>query len=92
MWDSCWGSPGRFDDVGWWAGGGLFLALLGLMTLALVVGIVLMVSRTNLRKESLRFAGSAGADEVLAERFARGEIDEQEYLLRRRVLAETRGK
>lgn len=91
MWDRCWGSSGRPDDFVW-GGGGIFLALLGLIALALLAGVVLMITRANGRNESPRYtgSGSVGADEMLAERFARGEIDEQEYLLRKQVLAESR--
>ena len=93
MWDRCWGSSGRSDDF-FWGGGGIFLALLGLIALALLAGVIFVVTRANGLNESPRYAGSGsvGADELLAERFARGEIDEQEYLLRKQVLAESRNR
>jgi len=67
---------------GWWMGLGsvLFLALI-------VIGIVLLVRRPTGGDPR----GEEGmAQQILDERFARGEIDEEEYERRRRVLEESR--
>ena len=63
---------------GWWMGGG------SLVVLALVVmAVVLWVRRTD----NLDKPGRASSPEdVLADRFARGEIDEAEYQQRRASL------
>ncbi|MGB8651452.1 MAG: SHOCT domain-containing protein [Mycobacteriales bacterium] len=76
-------------------GGGQWLAMSVTMLLlwALLVGLVVWAVR------SLR-AGDRGveqqqqtsrADELLAERYARGEIDEEEFLRRRELLRTTSG-
>jgi putative membrane protein len=71
---------------GWLMMGFTFLVFWG----AVVVFVVWLV-RSNRGDTSLRGTGPAGhAEEVLAERFARGEIDEQEYQRLRDVLHGTR--
>jgi putative membrane protein len=77
------------DGVGWV--GWLFMGLFLLFLVALVVGVVWLLLR------STRGAGASGgapgpatggssAEQVLDERYARGEIEEDEYLRRRSVL------
>lgn len=63
---------------GWLMMGFTFLVFWGAV-IALVVWLVRSTSTSGTRP-------SAPADEVLAERFARGEIDEEEYRRRRDVL------
>lgn len=75
MWDSC--------GNGWWGyGAGLFTML---FIALIVVGIVLLMRSPRERREE-RGRGSR-ALELLDERFARGEIDAQEYEERRRLLS-----
>jgi putative membrane protein len=61
----------------WWMGGGslVFLALI-------VVVVVLLLHRDS----DIHERRGTGADDILAERFARGEIDEDEYRKRRAAL------
>ena len=74
-WDS-WGPWGLATSIG----SLLFLALI-------VIGIVMLVRGPSDGPESRREGVSAG--QILDERFARGEIDEEEYQSRKRTLAES---
>lgn len=76
-------------------GGGFGMGWMWLWWLLLLVGVVVVVVGLTLAWRSgdrSRGAGTArgpsSAREVLDERFARGEIDEEEYRARRRVLDE----
>lgn len=62
---------------GWWMGFGmvLFWAVVGLVIWLLVRG------------GQARISGGTDPSDILAERFARGEISEEEFEERRRVLA-----
>lgn len=76
---------------GWGWGGWLLMVLLGLLLLALIIGIVVLVARSAAPPPPAagpdRGSGAASpAEHLLDERFARGEIDEEEYLRRRSVL------
>ena len=83
---------GMHDGIGW--GGWLFMLIFLLLLVALVIGIVLVVLRSTGGLRSSTGAGtsaagsmaSSTAQQVLDERYARGEIDEEEYLRRRSVL------
>lgn len=85
-----WAQPGEYygSHMGW---GGWFIGpLMMLLFLAAVVVVVVALVRwigghTPHGGAAARPHGAA-AIEVLKERFARGEIDEQEYEARRRVL------
>lgn len=63
---------------GWWMGAG------GLVFIALVSLVIVLVSRGTAVGHEHRRAGSA--EDVLAERLARGDIDEEEYRKRREAL------
>jgi len=73
---------------GWmtWGGGGSALAWL--LTLTLVVAAAVLVTRALLPRPHDRAPDDAALD-VLRTRFARGEIDEAEYLHRRATLSRT---
>ncbi len=74
MWSNC--------GNGWWAyGAGLMLLFIALI----VVGVVLLMRSPRERREE-QGRGSR-AVEILDERFARGEIDAEEYEERRRLLS-----
>lgn len=83
---------GMHDGIGW--GGWLFMLVFLLLLVALVVGIVLVLLRSTGGLRSSTGAGASGggsmasstAQQVLDERYARGEIEEEEYLRRRSVL------
>jgi putative membrane protein len=68
---------GHMDDGWWWVMGVGWLVLLA----ALVVLAVVLVRHFTQGTRS-----APGAEDVLAERFARGEIDEEEYRQRRDIL------
>jgi len=78
------------DGVGW--GGWLLTLLLLLVVAALVVGaVVWLVTRSAGTGRTGGAAaggrpGASTAEQVLDERYARGEIEEEEYLRRRSVL------
>ena len=67
----------------WWPWGGLMMVGWWLLIAALVVMAVKAVARPGR-------AYSLSAEETLAERYARGEIDEQDYRARLGVLREGR--
>ena len=73
--------------------GGRFLVLL--VVVALIVGLVMLIVRSTRRGSagsgsaasgSPRTGSAAGAENILAERLARGEIDEAEFRRRRDAL------
>lgn len=72
----------------WWAFG---VPLLWLLFLALIVlGVVLVVRSLSSGGRTQQLAEAGGALRILDERFARGEVDQEEYEKRRRVLLEGR--
>lgn len=82
------------DDMGW--GGWLVMSLSFVMFWGLLIALVVWLVR-SFRADTSRdnqgpppTAGSR-ADEVLAERFARGEIDAEEFTQRRELLHSTSG-
>ena len=71
--------------AGWLMMGFTFVALWGVVIAAIIWGI-----RNGRSDRTSNRATPAGrADELLAERFARGEIDEQEFARRRDILHDT---
>jgi len=77
MWGGGWGHHG------WWAGG-----LMMLFWLLLLVGLAFMLIRAFDRRGPSPSASDA--EQILAGRYARGEIDEVEYRARLAVLKEHR--
>jgi putative membrane protein len=79
---------GMHDGPGW--GGWLVMGLLTLLLVGLVVGLVLLAVRSAGARPGApgqpAGRGPGPAEHLLDERFARGEIDEEEYLRRREVL------
>jgi putative membrane protein len=67
---------------GWWMWGG---SLLGFVIVVLVVVVVVDFATTS-RAAPRQGSSPRSAGEILAERFARGEIDEDEYRKRRDAL------
>ncbi|MEO6310539.1 MAG: SHOCT domain-containing protein [Leifsonia sp.] len=78
---------------GWYSGDGgigtwIVMALVILVFWGAVVSVVILLLRrppTSTTPDSLR-APHHDAERILSERFARGEIDEDEYTARRRAL------
>lgn len=73
-----------FDHWGGFGIAGIVGVLVNLWVLALIALIVVLVVRALSRPSQP--AASPSAQQILAERFARGEIDADEYQARLRVL------
>jgi putative membrane protein len=69
-----------YDTVGWWGYAGMGIGMV-LFWSFIVVGIVglIRISTANGRSDSSRMAYRIPPEQLLAERFARGDIDEAEY-------------
>lgn len=76
-WDGVWGVAG-------WLGMSLMMLVFWSFPIALVV--LLIRSSSRFGQVESRTPPQPGADQVLAERYARGEIDEDEFTRRRDVL------
>lgn len=77
-----------YDDANWGGPGWLAMSLAMLLFWAVLAGLVVWAVR-NVRTTGERFQPldrRVGADEILAERYARGDIDEVEYQHRRGLL------
>ena len=72
---------------GWGWGGMIFGPIMMIVFIALVVGAVVLVLRWMGRGDSPAARGEKNARDILDERFARGEIDKDEYEQRRQVLS-----
>jgi putative membrane protein len=72
-----------YGDGAWWGFGMMLVSLLFIAFI--VVGVVFLVRYTESERTTRRSEGSRALD-ILEERFARGEIDRQEYEERRRIL------
>jgi putative membrane protein len=86
---------GYYEDGSWeigeWA---LMLAMMVLFWGLLAAAVVWIVRSTSHRDETggdRALSATASAREVLSERFARGEIDEEEFLRRRELLHRSPG-
>lgn len=75
-------------DGGWGIGGWLTMSLMMLVFWGGLVVLVVFLVRGSDRSgaPSQTTTPGRGADQLLAERFARGEIDEEEFTRRREVL------
>jgi putative membrane protein len=75
-------------DGGWW---GLGMMLFSLLFIALiVVGVVILVRSFSDGGGTRRRPEGNRALDILDERFARGEVDKEEYEERRRILTSGR--
>lgn len=75
------GYYGPHTGAGPWLAMGLMNLGIWVLLIALVVWVIRSVAPHNMHRH-----GRDDPMEVLAQRFARGEIDAEEYLARRRVL------
>jgi putative membrane protein len=66
--------------------GGLFMLLFWVFVIALVVWLVLTISRSQVRGND----GQDSALRTLEERLARGEIDAEEFRIRRAAIADAK--
>jgi len=73
-----WMHSSNWDGWGWMAG---WHVLGWALTVALVIGVVILITRSG----STRNARTS-AEAILAERYARGEIDTEEFETRRQAL------
>ncbi len=77
---------GWSGDEDWW----IMAIFMGLFLLGVIIFVVLIVRDTSYRHPKLSQRSSA--DEILEERFARGEIDEEEFTKRSTALREHRAR
>jgi putative membrane protein len=79
-----------YHDNGLGAGQWLAMAALMLVFTAVVVGVLVVLLRRPAGSHAGPAAPHDDAERILAERFARGEIDEAEYVRRRDTLRQGR--
>lgn len=86
-----WAQESRNDYFGphmmWQSGWMLFgpLTMIAIITI-IVLAVVLLLCRPNDQRSNVQLSSDENAINILKERFARGEIDKDEYEERRRVL------
>ncbi len=85
MWDDGGWGDGMWGMHGWGGWWGL-LVLLGVLLVVVAGAVLLAVTLGRTAGGGPQGPGATPADRLLDERYARGEIDEQEYLHRRAVL------
>jgi len=73
------------DNVGWWGYAGMGVGMV-LFWALLILGIVALVRLTTADRQSRSIPAPPSPQQVLADRFARGEITETEYRDRLAVL------
>ncbi len=78
----------RWHDGGWGWGGWVAMAVMMLVFWSVIAAVVVTLVRTRRHDGRVEVTGSLhhDAERVLNERFARGEIDEEEFERRRDVL------
>jgi putative membrane protein len=74
-------------DLGWGSGWMWLMPLFGIAWFALLVVAIVLVIRWIGGGNGSRGASARGARDILDERYARGEIDREEYLQRRNDIA-----
>jgi putative membrane protein len=83
MWGYGWG-------WGSWLGMGVGMILFWALVIVAIIALAGDLRRSRDASQSTSTGGLERPEELLAERFARGEIDEQEYQRRRELLREGR--
>jgi len=81
-WHYGWGHPHSWVGV-------LFMVVAMVLFWGGLITLALLVLKRFVPKQGERARTSSSAQEILAERFAKGEIDEEEYLHRRDILRES---
>ena len=84
MWKCSWGYP--FGHGGWFTGHGLFGMVFGFLLFLLILPLVVTVVRSLVPKAGGN-RDQKDSLEILREKFARGEISEEEYLRVRDILS-----
>ncbi len=80
---------GDHPHMGAWGWGGMILGpIMMIIVIALIVGAVVLVLRWTGLGGSAVAGGANKARQILDERFARGEIDKDDYEERKRVLSD----
>ena len=80
-----------YYDGGWGVGNWLAMSAMMLVFWGSVIVLVVWAARSFRSGDQQAGSRGAGPDEVLAERYARGEIDDDEFQRRRELLHSTRG-
>jgi putative membrane protein len=80
---------GWYHDGSWGWGGWLLMTLSMALVWGLAIGAIVMLFRSDKSSRPGETAGRQHPEQILAERFARGEIDEDEYRARADVLHHT---
>jgi putative membrane protein len=78
-------------NMGWWGYAGMGIGMV-LFWALIIVAIVALVRFSMADRQSRPFAPQPSPEQVLADRFARGEISETEYRERLAVLQDHRGR
>lgn len=79
----------RGDGFGWWGFGmmGISMVLFWTLLIVIIIALVRHFGRTSSGTSAPRYSDERpSAERLLDERFARGEIDEEEYRARRAAL------
>lgn len=79
-------SSGGFAHMMWGGGFGMFGGLLMLVFWGLIIGLVVLAIRGFSDRFGPRGGTETTAEDILRDRFARGEIDEEEYEQRKAKL------
>jgi len=80
---------GDHPHMGSWGWGGMFFGLIMMIVfIALIAGAIVLVVRLTGLGSSSGAGGANKARQILDERFARGEIDKEDYEERKRVLSD----
>lgn len=70
----------------WGGGPGPWIGLVWFAVIAIIAAVVITVTRRNSRRAAPESGPTTAAESVLAERYARGEITDDEYLAKISVL------
>jgi putative membrane protein len=86
MWDDGYGRMHDGNGVGW-----VMVLLMLVVVIAVVVAVVVLLRGTRTVAAAPHAGGWSDARSILQDRFARGEIDDEDFRARMRALDETSG-